>query len=457
MLKSASDEQESIALNIEKYIENPINAFKLIKRLSADINLVKFRLEGILANFKNSIKNIEVENSDLSGAIDGLFKVQNAYKLKSSDFAEGIIDGEMLSASLSANDLSAIGIEASIQENYKFTIEYINLALEKYEKLDELDKRDIDETLLLRMLATTFDKIRDKKNAELILQKILEKDQTNEFALSMIKQYQVINVFSEDFVKDGTYTVEKERIFTDQICRVDKPMPIKELSKLRCRYSSTNYFTKIAPFKLEEAKLEPYVVIFIDVISDDEIEHLKAITKPRTKRATTDHAATSSKIRVAKIAWHYDTEDSIVARISRRVEDMTGLTTKTAEPLQVQNYGVGGAYQIHTDYDTNLKNFENGNRIATVLFYMTNVEKGGATVFPYLSVRVPVRKGNAAFWFNLNESGECNPLTRHSACPVLLGSKWVANKWLHEYGQEFRRQCGLKFKEIDNLFYQNYL
>jgi prolyl 4-hydroxylase len=28
-------------------------------------------------------------------------------------------------------------------------------------------------------------------------------------------------------------------------------------------------------------------------------------------------------------------------------------------------------------------------------------------------------------------------------CPVLIGNKWIANKWIHEYGQEFRRPCSL--------------
>ncbi len=33
--------------------------------------------------------------------------------------------------------------------------------------------------------------------------------------------------------------------------------------------------------------------------------------------------------------------------------------------------------------------------------------------------------------------------TRHAACPVLVGVKRVANKWLHERGQEFRRPSAL--------------
>ena len=37
--------------------------------------------------------------------------------------------------------------------------------------------------------------------------------------------------------------------------------------------------------------------------------------------------------------------------------------------------------------------------------------------------------------------------TRHAACPVLSGQKWVANKWIHERGQEFKeRPCGLSRK-----------
>jgi prolyl 4-hydroxylase len=75
------------------------------------------------------------------------------------------------------------------------------------------------------------------------------------------------------------------------------------------------------------------------------------------------------------------------------------------------------------------------------------VEKGGATVFPYINVALFPKKGAAAFWYNLSTSGDLGEsfeaffdkqlslrtsseyLTRHSGCPVLVGSKWVANKW----------------------------
>lgn len=61
--------------------------------------------------------------------------------------------------------------------------------------------------------------------------------------------------------------------------------------------------------------------------------------------------------------------------IGLRVEDMTGLTVKTAEELQVVNYGIGGHYEPHFDFfcRENKNAYESlgtGNRIATVLFYV---------------------------------------------------------------------------------------
>lgn len=51
---------------------------------------------------------------------------------------------------------------------------------------------------------------------------------------------------------------------------------------------------------------------------------------------------------------------------------MTGLSQKTAEDLQTQNYGIGGHYSSHWDFykKTEKTVKEKGNRIATVLFYV---------------------------------------------------------------------------------------
>ncbi|KAG9339817.1 hypothetical protein JZ751_022484 [Albula glossodonta] len=100
-------------------------------------------------------------------------------------------------------------------------------------------------------------------------------------------------------------------------------------------------------------------------------------------------------------------------------------------------------YLNYKDEPDAFKSLGTGNRVATFLNYMSDVEAGGATVFPDFGAAIYPKKGTAVFWYNIFRSGEGDYRTRHAACPVLVGSKWVSNKWIHERGQEFRRPCGL--------------
>ena len=77
------------------------------------------------------------------------------------------------------------------------------------------------------------------------------------------------------------------------------------------------------------------------------------------------------------------------------------------------------------------------------MFYLDAPEEGGETVFTEARARISPLRGSAVFWYNLLPSGEGDFRTRHAACPVLYGSKWVSNKWLHMGGQEFKRPCNL--------------
>ena len=76
-------------------------------------------------------------------------------------------------------------------------------------------------------------------------------------------------------------------------------------------------------------------------------------------------------------AWLKGTEDEVVQRVNNRLEHMTNLEMETAEELQIANYGIGGHYDPHFDFarKEETKAFSDlgtGNRIATVLFYVSN-------------------------------------------------------------------------------------
>lgn len=67
-----------------------------------------------------------------------------------------------------------------------------------------------------------------------------------------------------------------------KLCRGEALHEPKELSKLKCRYVTNEVaFLKIAPIKMEVVNLEPYIVVFHDVLYDREIEEIKQVAKSK--------------------------------------------------------------------------------------------------------------------------------------------------------------------------------
>lgn len=63
------------------------------------------------------------------------------------------------------------------------------------------------------------------------------------------------------------------------------------------------------------------------------------------------------------------------------------MVTENGEDIQVLRYEHGQKYDAHFDYFHDKVNIvRGGHRIATVLMYLSNVTKGGETVFPNAEV-----------------------------------------------------------------------
>ena len=152
--------------------------------------------------------------------------------------------------------------------------------------------------------------------------------------------------------------------------------------------------------------------------------------------------------------------------VSRLALASSFVTWKPAgsEDLQVLNYGLGGQYRFHLDAHgywegkTSNEMFKMlGDRIATMLLYLSDVEEGGATAFPATGVKVMAKKGTAAFFFDLKTSGLVDTLTYHGGCPVLVGSKWISNLWIGYSDQFLTFPCDIKgYNERYKYFTKHY-
>lgn len=137
-----------------------------------------------------------------------------------------------------------------------------------------------------------------------------------------------------------------------------------------------------------------------------------------------------------------------MAKLKKTTGLVTGLNTleeEASEALQVVHYAVGGHYEPHVDYfGAHSVEDSRGDRVATVLFYLSENMLGGGTVFPLLNLAVKPVQGSALIWYNTQRNAlEGEMLTLHAGCPVIFGRKWIANLWLRQRPQIFHRPCPL--------------
>ncbi|KAJ1369161.1 phytochrome 2 [Parelaphostrongylus tenuis] len=447
------------------FVTNPINAFLLIKRLTSEWKKVEDMMrtnkaERFIKNITDNRIQSQVkfpQEEDLSGAAAAILRLQDVYRLDTTDLSNGIIMGEKVAHKLSAHDSFEVGRAAYNQRDYYHTLTWMQTALNK---LENENPRTIDEAEVLEYLAYALYQQGNVRRALALTKRLAAIAPNHPRARGNVKWYEdmlngkdmegelppIVNKRVED---DGIV----ERDAYEALCRGEIVAPPPEVEKkLHCYLKMDKPFLKLAPIKVEILRLEPLAVLFKEVMSDYEMEIIKNVAIPKLRRATVQNAVTgaleTASYRISKSAWLKEDDHPVIARVNKRIHDMTNLNQDTSEDLQVANYGLGGHYDPHFDFAQKeeknaFKNLKTGNRLATVLFYMTEPERGGATVFNNLGTAVFPSKHDALFWYNLMRSGEGDLRTRHAACPVLLGVKWVSNKWIHERGQEFTRPCGL--------------
>lgn len=460
----------------EGYLSHPVNAYKLVKRLNTDWKeLERIVLQNPADGFINNLtiqKQYFPSEEDEAGAAKALMRLQDTYKLDPDSISKGKLPGVKHSTFLTAEDCFDMGKIAYNDGDYYHTVLWMQQALKQ---IDEGEDTAISKSDVLDYLSYSVFQLGDLPRAIELTRRLIALDPIHERAGSNLRYFESLlakeqhekkvneTTFEEPKMVSGIYERPPdylpEREIYEALCRGEGvKMTPRRQKLLRCRYRDGNRNPRLllAPVKEEDEWDSPRIVRYYDVLSDEEIGKIKELAKPKLARATVRDPKTGvltvAHYRVSKSAWLEEEDSTVIAQVNQRIEDITGLTAKTAELLQIANYGVGGQYEPHYDFSRKdepdvFKRLGTGNRVATYLYYMSDVPAGGATVFPDFGAAIWPKKGTAVFWYNLFRSGEGDYRTRHAACPVLVGSKWVANKWFHERGQEFLRPCGLS--EVD--------
>lgn len=192
--------------------------------------------------------------------------------------------------------------------------------------------------------------------------------------------------------------------------------------------------------KVVMALRQPRVVVFADLLSDEECDGIVALASKRLSRsetvATGNDGSEVNAARTSDGMFFERCETELIRRVESRIATLLRWPLDHGEGLQVLRYRPGAEYQPHYDYfDPSHVGTPNilkrgGQRVGTLVIYLNTPAAGGSTIFPDIGLDVAPVKGHAVF-FSYDRP---HPSTQslHGGSPVLEGEKWVATKWLRQ-------------------------
>ncbi|XP_026438849.1 prolyl 4-hydroxylase 1-like [Papaver somniferum] len=142
-----------------------------------------------------------------------------------------------------------------------------------------------------------------------------------------------------------------------------------------------------------------------------------------------------------------ESKNPIVQAIEKRILEFSQVPLENGEPIHVMRYEKNQYFRLHRDYFLDTTNIEQGGgqRIATMLMYLSDNVEGGETYFPMAGTgkcscagkmlkgsSVKPIKGDAVLFWSLGLDGEVDPKSVHTGCEVLSGEKWCATKFMRQ-------------------------
>jgi len=199
----------------------------------------------------------------------------------------------------------------------------------------------------------------------------------------------------------------------------------------------------------------PRAYMLRGILTDEECEYLIKISESSLLASgVVDNETGESKmseVRTSEGTFFQRHHDDTISRIEAKIAGVTMIPERDGEGLQILRYKIGQKYDAHHDYfhdNVNGNAAHGGQRVATLLMYLTTPEEGGETIFPNGKtpadhnpadwsecakgkLGVKPKRGDAMLFYSLTPDGRKDPSSLHGSCPVVRGVKYSATRWMH--------------------------
>ncbi|KMZ06902.1 prolyl 4-hydroxylase subunit alpha-1 [Drosophila simulans] len=388
----------------EEYLGNPLHSFPLIRHMYQDwLYLEEFIKKPVgeeeIQFLRRKLPELPWQ-ADTEEASVSIFRIAETYGMMPWEIANGLIDNVRFNFTMSALDCFEVAKLYFKWGYFKQALQWMSISKarmkEEYSGVYEVLGMTSQDVALLQARCLVELDLRDEAHEVLLDQPDLAENSIRLLDQFKANPYEAVDrspKLGEDYKR---------------LCRSSfSPTPLK----LHCRYNSTTSpFLILAPLKMEEISLEPYIVMYHDILPDKDIQQLITLAEPLLKPTemfdeNKNEAKSSDRPALGGL---------LLDRLNERMGDITGLQIPQGNPINIIKYAFG-AHSETEGY---------GDRMDTVMFYLNDAPYGGATVFPHLNVKVPAERGKVLLWYNLN--GDTQDVTTvHAACPVFHGSEYV--------------------------------
>ncbi|GMY32223.1 prolyl 4-hydroxylase 1-like isoform X4 [Fagus crenata] len=198
----------------------------------------------------------------------------------------------------------------------------------------------------------------------------------------------------------------------------------------------------------------------------EECDNLRAMAHPRLEISTVVDKKTGKGIKTddrtssGMFISFEEKKYPMIQAIEKRISVYSQVPVENGEFIQVLRYEKSQYYRPHHDYFSDAYNVKRGQRIATMLMYLSDNVEGGETHFPLevpcgftssdkfvlqagsgecscggktvKGMSIKPNKGDAVLFWSMGLDGQSDPKSIHAGCEVLSGEKWSATKWMRQ-------------------------
>ncbi|KAL8044584.1 hypothetical protein ABFX02_08G054900 [Erythranthe guttata] len=202
----------------------------------------------------------------------------------------------------------------------------------------------------------------------------------------------------------------------------------------------------------------PRALFFPNFATAEQCESIIKMTKPHLKPSKLafrqgETAENTKGTRTSSGMFISASEDStgLLDQIDAKIAKATMIPKNHGESFNVLRYEIGQRYHSHYDaFNPAEYGPQKSQRVASFLLYLSDVEEGGETMFPFengqnmdgnydyrkcIGLKVKPRRGDVLLFYSLFPNGTIDPTSLHGSCPVIEGEKWVATKWIRDQVQ----------------------